>query len=264
VQISIITPVLNKAAFINRCFESVARQSHQDCEHIIVDGGSTDGTVQLIQEYANQRPNVVWTSRRDRGQSHAMNCGLKMARGDVVGVLNADDYYEPDVLEVVDRFMTGMPRPAMLFGNCLAWNDAHEVRFENKPRLLDLIEWLLPDGDAFIPVNPVQYFYTTDIHSAVGYFDEDEHYVMDIDFLFRAIPVAHCQYVDRLFGHFLLVTGTKTLSDIEAGTADDRFMQLKLRYLQALPLRVRLLYELKQRFRRLAQRSESVVSQRRT
>jgi len=249
-RISIITPVLNKARYIERCFESVARQSYSDLEHVIIDGGSDDGTVKLIEKYASSRANVTWISEPDRGQSHAMNRGMRLARGDIIGFLNADDYYEPDILTTVSDLLRQMEAPAILFGNCIIWNDSGEIWGVNKPKVMDIVEWLLPDGDGFIPVNPVQYFYTSDLHSLVGCFDEDEHYVMDMDFLFRAVQVANCHYIDRLFGNFMLIRGTKTLSDIQASTADARSLRLRRRYINSLPFRMRLMYEIKRIARR--------------
>jgi glycosyltransferase involved in cell wall biosynthesis len=251
VRISIITPVLNKAAYVERCFDSVAEQSCADVEHIVVDGGSDDGTVNLIEKYACRREGVTWISKPDQGQSDAMNRGIRMARGDVIGFLNADDYYESDVLTTVSDLFQELRPPAILFGNCIAWNESGEIRFVNKPEVLDLVEWLLPEGDRFIPVNPVQYFYTSDLHPLIGNFDENEHYVMDMDFLFRAVQVANCRYIDRLFGHFRLIPGTKTLADIQAATADARFLCLKRKYVKSLPFRTRLVYEMKRIARRV-------------
>jgi glycosyltransferase involved in cell wall biosynthesis len=242
-RISVITPVLNKAAYIERCFQSMDQQSHNGFEHIIVDGGSQDGTVELINNYASKRPNVIWISKPDRGQSHAMNRGLGLAQGHIIGFLNADDYYEPEILMTVNAAFRDIEGPSILFGNCVIWNDKSEIWGVHEPKLIDVVEWLLPDGEGLIPVNPVQYFYSTDVHSLIGYFDEDEHYVMDMDFLFRAIQVAKHRYINRVFGNFRLISGTKTLSDIQASTADARLLRLKHKYIGNLPLRMRLIYE---------------------
>ena len=244
-RISVITPVLNKAAYIERCFASIADQSHTNFEHVIIDGGSQDGTVELIKQYARDRPNVVWTSKPDRGQSHAMNEGLKLAQGDIIGFINADDYYEPDVFAVVDEVLHSAGRPAILVGNCSIWDDCGKLWGTNKPVTCDLIEWLLPGGDILIPVNPVQYFYTSDLHFLIGDFDEREHYVMDIDFLFRAVSIARCYYIDQLFGNFRLISGTKTLSDMKAGRSEERFCKLRSSYVASLPLRTRFRYEIR-------------------
>src|SRR6266404_322755 len=114
-RISVITPVLNKAAYIERCFQSMDQQSYNSFEHIIIDGGSQDGTVELINNYASKRPNVIWISKQDRGQSHAMNRGLRLAQGDIIGFLNADDYYEPEILMTVSGAFRDMGGPSILF-----------------------------------------------------------------------------------------------------------------------------------------------------
>jgi len=246
-RISVITPVLNKAAYIERCFLSVDQQSYDNFEHIIIDGGSQDGTLELIKQYASKRPNVTWISKQDRGQSHAMNRGLRLARGDIIGVLNADDYYEPEIFGTVSSAFQGMSRPSMVFGNCIIWNDASEIWGVHEPKLIDIVEWLLPSGDGLIPVNPVQYFYSADLHALIGNYDEGEymHYIMDAEFLFRAIQVTNHRYINRVFGNFRLISGTKTLSDMQESIADSRFLRLKQKYISRLPLRMRLRYESK-------------------
>ena len=249
-RISVITPVLNKAGFIERCFISMDQQSYNNFEHVIVDGGSEDGTLQLIQHYADERPNIRWISQPDRGQSHAMNRGLRLAQGDIIGFLNADDYYEPEVLTIISTEFRNMKKPCIVFGNCLIWNDMSEVWGMHEPKLIDIVEWLLPGGDKLVPVNPVQYFCSADLHSLAGDFDQDEHYVMDADFLFRAIQIANHCYVNRVFGNFRLISGTKTLSDIQACTADARYVRLKRKYISSLPLGTRLKYEIKRISRR--------------
>jgi hypothetical protein len=136
-------------------------------------------------------------------------------------------------------------QPTILFGNCRILDDNGQLWGINKPCNCDLISWLLPEGESLIPVNPVQYFYTSDLHNLVGYFDETEEYVMDIDFLFRAVGSANCLYVDRLFGNFRLISGTKTLGDIKDGKSEERLIELRKNYIRKLPLRTRIRYELR-------------------
>ena len=90
-KISIITASFNAAATIRDCLESVKGQTHGDVEHIVVDGGSTDGTIEILKS----NPQLRWISEADTGQSHALNKGFAMARGEIIGWLNADDTYTP-------------------------------------------------------------------------------------------------------------------------------------------------------------------------
>jgi len=101
VKLSIITTVLNSADTIQTCIESV-RNQHQPVEHIIIDGGSTDGTLEIIEEYRSRLAKVV--SERDEGIYDGMNKGLRLATGDIIGLLNADDVYAgPDILTKVAK-----------------------------------------------------------------------------------------------------------------------------------------------------------------
>src|SRR5215510_8009297 len=97
-QLSIITPVFNGIGFIEFCIINVIEQECREAEHIIIDGGSTDGTLEIIRKYAEQHEHIRWVSEPDRGQSDAMNKGIAVATGKLVGCLNVDDYYEEGVL----------------------------------------------------------------------------------------------------------------------------------------------------------------------
>jgi glycosyltransferase involved in cell wall biosynthesis len=102
-RVSIITVVFNGASTIRDCIKSVVEQSYPDIEYIIVDGGSTDGTVEIVKEFGSKI--AVFTSESDRGIYDAMNKGINMATGDVVGILNADDFYRDNLVigKVVDQ-----------------------------------------------------------------------------------------------------------------------------------------------------------------
>src|ERR1035437_731800 len=91
--ISIITPVYNGERFIESCLQSVISQNCPQAEHLIIDGTSRDGTVKIIDRYARQYPHIRWISQKDRGQSSAMNKGVTMSQGKIIGILNCDDYY---------------------------------------------------------------------------------------------------------------------------------------------------------------------------
>src|SRR5262245_40650743 len=100
-SISVITPCFNSEFFIGGCIDNVVDQNCPRVEHLILDGGSTDSTVKIISGRAKDHPHIRWVSEPDRGQSHAMNKGIVMARGTIIGHLNADDYYKPGVLNRV-------------------------------------------------------------------------------------------------------------------------------------------------------------------
>jgi glycosyltransferase involved in cell wall biosynthesis len=102
-NISIITPSYNQGQFLEQTIDSVLSQNYQNLEYIIIDGGSTDNSVEIIKKYAKYLH--YWVSEKDNGQSHAINKGLQHATGEVFNWLNSDDYYLPDALKIVgDHF----------------------------------------------------------------------------------------------------------------------------------------------------------------
>ena len=215
-RLTIITPVLNGVRFIEYCLRNVIDQCCPDMEHIIVDGGSTDGTVEIIRRYAAEYPHIRWVSEVDRGQSDAMNKGLYMASGEIVGFLNSDDYYESGTLnEVLMRFQS-LPEPSLLVGNCTIWGEGGVRLGVGKPMMIGYLSLLCGWLKAF-PMNPSSYFYHHSLHDRTGIFDVEEHYVMDIDFLLRATQSAHVKYADRNWGNMRYLPGTKTYDDVALG-----------------------------------------------
>ena len=113
-KISLLTACYNSATTIRTCFDSVLLQQGVDLEYIVADGGSTDGTVDVIKEYSTRsarstRLTFKWISERDQGMYDAINKGIKMATGDIVGILNADDMFESEntLAHVVEAFGSG-------------------------------------------------------------------------------------------------------------------------------------------------------------
>jgi len=113
VKISVVTPSLNSEKTIRETIESVRGQDYLNHEHIIIDGGSTDGTLDVLREY----PDLIWTSEKDEGHYHAMNKGLERATGQIVNILNADDCYRPGALGAVANAFQAHPDWDGLFGD---------------------------------------------------------------------------------------------------------------------------------------------------
>ena len=114
IKISIVTPVYNCSKYIESCILSVLNQDYKDLEHIIIDGGSTDGTAQIIEKYADRL--AYFVSEKDRGQTHALNKGFAKATGDVFGWLNADEEYLPGVLSKVGQAFLSTPDLDFYYG----------------------------------------------------------------------------------------------------------------------------------------------------
>jgi glycosyltransferase involved in cell wall biosynthesis len=123
-KISIVTPTFNGIATLRETIESVLSQDYKNWEHIVIDGGSTDGTVDLLRSY----PHLKWISEKDRGHYHAMNKGIERASGDVVAILNADDCYRSHALRDVASAFDKHPRWEALFGDIVYVDDnGHEI-----------------------------------------------------------------------------------------------------------------------------------------
>jgi glycosyltransferase involved in cell wall biosynthesis len=112
-KISVVTPSFNSGRTIGETLQSVASQDYPHVEHIVVDGGSTDGTLELLKAC----PRLRWVSEKDEGHYHAMNKGILMATGDAIGILNADDCYCPGILAKVAAAFQAHPQWEALFGD---------------------------------------------------------------------------------------------------------------------------------------------------
>lgn len=215
-MISVITPVYNGERFIESCIKVVIDQACPDVEHIIMDGGSTDRTVEIIKQYAQEYPHIRWISEKDKGQSDAMNKGIAIAKGEILGILNVDDFYEPNVLNRISKIFKDLPEPSLLVGNCNLWNDEGNLIDVNKPAKLNLAHLLTGWWHKYpFPYNPSAYFYHTSLHQIIGPYDVNDHYSMDLDFILRAVQVATVKYVDETWGNWRIIRGTKTLDSGE-------------------------------------------------
>ncbi len=235
VRLSVLTPVLNGGKSIRGALDSVLEQRFKSLEHLVLDGGSTDGTLDIVQAYAARYPHIHLISGPDRGQSDALNKGLLRARGDVIGVLNADDFYSPGAVQSAMHALSTVARPAFVVGLCNILDEAGAVREVNRPARLALRDLLLGLHVNAHPANPSAYFYDKQVHELVGPYRTEDHYSMDLDFILRAVQVAHCAFIDELWGNFRLVPGTKTYEDVQGGRLTARCEVVYRRYEKDLP-----------------------------
>ncbi len=235
-MISVITPVYNGERFIESCIKVVIDQNCPEVEHIIVDGCSTDGTVDIIKQYAHKYPHIRWISEKDQGQSDAMNKGIAMAKGEILAILNVDDYYEPNVLSCVSEIFQTLPNPSFLVSNCNLWNDEGEIFEINKPKKMKFTDLLLGWHVNPFPANPSAYFYHTSLHQKIGLYDIEDHEAMDLHFLMKVVQVATVKYVDKTWGNFRVIKGTKTYNSNQSGQTIQRIERILQAYRQELPL----------------------------
>jgi len=235
-MISVVTPVYNGENFIESCIKAVIYQNCPDTEHIIVDGGSKDKTVEIIKQYASRFPHIRWISGQDQGQSDAMNKGIAIAKGKILGILNVDDSYEENVLNRIVEIFQSLPEPSFVVGNCNLWNCDGQIYKVNKPSRLNLYDLLLGYEINPHPANPSAYFYHTSLHTFAGLYNVEDHYTMDLEFICRAIQVSNVVYVNETWGNFKLHEESKTLTDSASGQSKLRREKVIEKYLSGLPL----------------------------
>lgn len=180
-RVSVVTPSYNQGRFIEETLRSVLLQGYPNLEYIVVDGGSTDESVEVIRRY---EPFLAhWESERDRGQSHAINKGLARATGEVLCWLNSDDYLLPGALRAVAEALFGGEGAAAVVGHCVrVYADGREPhrlsgRFEN-------LEGLLAFWKGYRMHQP-SIFWRREVFERVGYIDESLHLTMDFDYWVR-------------------------------------------------------------------------------
>lgn len=188
--VSIVTPSLNQARYLREAIESVRAQSYPHVEHIVVDGGSTDGTLDLLAEYDG----VQWVSEPDRGQSHALNKGFALARGEILGWLNADDAYVPGAFDQAVPAIADTGA-ALVFADVTRVNDEgiNPRRIRSRPSF-DLWTELNLGCGIYSPA----VFFTREAFDDVGGLDESLHLTMDYDLWLRIgkrYPVIHIDAV---------------------------------------------------------------------
>lgn len=179
-KISIITPSLNQGQFIEETIRSVLLQGYPDVEYIIIDGGSTDETLDVIRKY--ERWLTYWVSEPDRGQSQAINKGFNLSKGEIVAWINADDIYLPDSFEKIIRFFVENQHIHMVYGNCYLIDENSE-NIGELDVLGDYSLKRLIESEDYIAQPSV--FFRREVVEECGGLNESLQYSMDYDLWVR-------------------------------------------------------------------------------
>src|ERR1043165_6010016 len=163
--VSIVTPSFNQGRFIEEAIRSVLLQGYPDLEYIVIDGGSTDETVDIIRKYEPWL--AYWVSERDGGQTNAINKGFERARGVVLAWLNSDDYYLPGAISEASRQLAAAPRPGMVYAGARAVGEEGKFLWKWRPPRFSFRTALVAD---YIPQPSA--FFRTSIFREVGMLDE--------------------------------------------------------------------------------------------
>jgi glycosyltransferase involved in cell wall biosynthesis len=208
--VSIVTPSFNQARYLESTLLSVLDQDYPNLEYILMDGGSTDGSVEIIRRYSDRL--AWWISEKDRGQTDAINKGFANARGEILAWLNSDDTYEPNAVSEAVAFLQDHPEVGLVYGdaNIIDENGRIVGRFPAARTSYRRLR----QGYVHIPQQSA--FWRADLWRKVGPLDPAFYFAMDYDLWVRLAALVPIHYHPRVWANFRLHTGGKTIA------ADDR------------------------------------------
>ncbi len=207
--LSIVTPSFNQGEFIETTIRSVLDQGYPRLEYLVMDGGSTDGTLAILRRYQDR---LTWTSGRDGGQGAALNEGFRRTRGDVIGWINSDDVYDPDAFRTVAEYFAEHPEVEWLYGRCPIIDGAGRVckrwitrykefwmrRFSYRRLLIE----------NYIPQPAV--FFRRRLLERVGAIDVSYQHAFDYHLWLRLGAVSAPVMIDRVLACFRVHDSSKT------------------------------------------------------
>ncbi len=211
-KISIVTPSFNQDKYLATCIRSVLNQSYYNIEHIIIDGKSTDRSIDILESFKKNDSRLLFISESDSGQGEAVNKGFSLATGEIVAWLNSDDFYfDPNVFKYVINFFDSNPQVDILYGGMAYVNSLNQITNIRIPpkfdyQFLELISYI---------GNTNTFFRKSVIES--NRLDQDFHFVIDHEFMLRVTKQFIAQNSERLFACFRVhdEAKTQTMTEIE-------------------------------------------------
>lgn len=210
-RISIITPSFNQGNFIEQTILSVLSQDYPNLEYLVMDGGSSDTTLNVLKKYSER---IIWTSESDQGQTHAINKGLRRATGSIVGYLNADDLLLPGTLNKVMDVFINRPQTWWVTGKCRIVDEENkEIRrpitvYKNTLLGLHTFSLLLMTNYISQPAT----FWRREALESAGYLDENLRYVMDYEYWLRLYSKYPPVFIPEYLAAFKIHRSSKTTS----------------------------------------------------
>jgi glycosyltransferase involved in cell wall biosynthesis len=203
-QISVVTPSYNQGKFLGATLESVLGQGYPALEYLVMDGGSEDGSVELIRQ--RELELKFWRSAPDRGQAAAINEGFARCSGAILGWLNSDDLYTPGTFSEVAAILGPISdQPVVVYGGCELFHDANRSREIRAPLPFD--PEMLRVTDYF---DQPSVFWTRAAWEVVGSLDESLHYAFDWDWFLRATSACRFVRCDRVLSRYRIHSGHKS------------------------------------------------------
>jgi glycosyltransferase involved in cell wall biosynthesis len=220
--ISIITPSYNQGKFIERTIQSVLAQGYPSLELIIMDGGSSDKTVKVLQKYQKlvssskyKKKNgsghtFIWRSEHDSGQTNAINKGLRASKGEILTYLNSDDTYEPGALKTIATYFQKNPRAYFVYGK--------GKLIDSKDKDIGMYNDFQVDTEKLhqsCGISQPTAFWRRKVFTDIGFFDESFHYTMDYDYWVRVSKKYKMKYLPQILANTRIHADAKTSSQTQ-------------------------------------------------
>jgi glycosyltransferase involved in cell wall biosynthesis len=208
--ISVVTPSYNQAGYIGEALNSVQLQSCKNCEHLVIDGMSTDNTVDILSKQIRdkEQASLFWISERDSGQSEALNKGFRLAKGEIIGWLNSDDRYRAGCFEHVIQAFKDNPDVDIIYGDYLIVSESGEALQIRREIEFDAFI-LLYHRVLYIPTTAS--FFRRRIFEEDNWLDEELHYAMDLEFFIRLSARGYrFKHIPEILADFRLQPNSKT------------------------------------------------------
>jgi glycosyltransferase involved in cell wall biosynthesis len=211
--VTIVTPSFNQASYLEETIKSVLGQTYPHIEYIIMDGGSTDGSVDIIKKYEDKLG--YWESVKDKGQTDAINKGFNRAKGDILAWLNSDDTYaSPHTVADAVNYLVAHPETALVYADCDFINEAGDVIGKFASRQTDYAK--LRSGYVHIPQQTM--FFRAKYWKELGPLDPSFYFAMDYDLWVRIAKQAPLHYLPgKTWANFRIHTSSKTNVNDERG-----------------------------------------------
>jgi len=209
-KITIVTPSYNQAPFLEQTIRSVLDQDYPAIEYFVIDGGSNDGSLEIIKKYSDRL--AGWVSEKDAGQTDAINKGFARATGSVLAWINSDDTYQPGAIREAMGLLSDYPSWGMVYGdtNFIDENGRTIGKFSAAQTDYEKLR------QAYVHIPQQASFFRTDLWKKVGPLDPSFYFAMDYDLWVRLARISDLIYVRKQWANFRLHGGAKTIA------ADDR------------------------------------------
>ncbi len=232
--VSIVTPSYNQGRFVEKTIQSVLLQDYQDLEYIIIDGGSTDDSMDIIRKYEDRLD--YWVSERDRGQAHAINKGFARAHGEIFGWLNSDDFLLPGAIRHIVEMRQKNPKAVAWVGGCYRIDPDGRILSKVIPNGLDrdsLADW---GGRGYF--HQPSCFFAAEAWHKRGLLDETLDFTFDLDLWLRLLSLGPFTSTVRVISAAIIHKDAKTQAQRLEMHAETIAVQFRHGYREAAILRL--------------------------